>query len=78
MSWIAKLKFHHLKTLVALAEQKNLTRVSELMNITQPALSKWLSGLEEEIGMPLFERHSKGIRPTPGLAGGQACAKAGQ
>lgn len=66
MSWIAKLKFHHLKTLVALAEQQNLTRVSELMNITQPALSKWLSGLEEEIGMPLFERHSKGIRPTPG------------
>ncbi|MFV9474497.1 LysR family transcriptional regulator [Advenella sp. RU8] len=66
MSWIDKLKFHHLKILVALAEQKNLTRVSELMNITQPALSKWLSGLEEEIGMPLFERHSKGIRPTPG------------
>jgi len=65
MSWIDKLKFHHLKTLVALAEQHNLTRVAELMNITQPALSKWLSGLEDEIGMPLFERHSKGIRPTP-------------
>ncbi|MDY0272922.1 MAG: LysR family transcriptional regulator [Advenella sp.] len=66
MSWSAKLKLHHLKILVALAEQKNLTRVSELMNMTQPALSKWLSGLEEEIGMPLFERHSKGIRPTAG------------
>lgn len=36
------------------------------MNITQPALSKWLSQLEEEIGITLFERHSKGLRPSEG------------
>ncbi|CAK7023135.1 HTH-type transcriptional regulator GbpR [Saezia sanguinis] len=66
MDWTQKLKFHHLQILVTLADQCNLTRVAELMNITQPALSKWLTGLEEEVGIPLFERHSKGIRPTPG------------
>lgn len=36
------------------------------MNITQPALSKWLSQLEDEIGITLFERHSKGLRPSEG------------
>lgn len=37
-----------------------------MMNITQPALSKWLSQLEDEIGITLFERHSKGLRPSEG------------
>lgn len=66
MDWTQKLKFHHLQTLTMLADQCNLTRVAELTNITQPALSKWLTGLEDDMGMLLFERHSKGIRPTPG------------
>ena len=64
--WTQKLKLHHLQMLVALGEQGNLTQVAKLMNITQPALSKWLSQFEDEVGMPLFERHSKGLRPTEG------------
>nr|WP_201279286.1 LysR family transcriptional regulator [Cedecea colo] len=52
--------------LVALGEQGNLTQVAKMMNITQPALSKWLTQFEEEVGMPLFERHSKGLRPSEG------------
>ena len=64
--WTQKLKLHHLQMLVALGEQGNLTQVAKMMNITQPALSKWLSQFEDEVGMPLFERHSKGLRPTEG------------
>ncbi len=66
MDWTQKLKFHHLQMLVALADQSNLTHVADSMHITQPALSKWLTSLEDDIGMPLFERHSKGLRLTPG------------
>ncbi len=62
-NWAQKLKLHHLQTLVALGEQGNLTHVARMMNISQPALSKWLSQLEDEIGITLFERHSKGLRP---------------
>ena len=62
--WTQKLKLHHLQMLVALGEQGNLTQVAKMMNITQPALSKWLSQFEDEVGMVLFERHSKGLRPT--------------
>ncbi|BDY53505.1 LysR substrate-binding domain-containing protein [Escherichia coli] len=65
-NWAQKLKLHHLEMLVALGEQGNLTHVARMMNITQPALSKWLSQLEDEIGITLFERHSKGLRPTEG------------
>ncbi|HDS7115249.1 TPA: LysR family transcriptional regulator [Klebsiella aerogenes] len=65
-NWTQKLKLQHLKTLVALGEQGNLTQVAKMMNITQPALSKWLTQFEEEVGMPLFERHSKGLRPSEG------------
>lgn len=65
-NWTQKLKLQHLKMLVALGEQGNLTQVAKMMNITQPALSKWLTQFEEEVGMPLFERHSKGLRPSQG------------
>lgn len=63
-NWAQKLKLQHLQTLIALGEQGNLTHVARMMNITQPALSKWLSQLEDEIGITLFERHSKGLRPS--------------
>ncbi|VDR25799.1 Galactose-binding protein regulator [Raoultella terrigena] len=65
-NWTQKLKLHHLQMLVALGEQGNLTQVAKMMNITQPALSKWLTQFEEEVGMLLFERHSKGLRPSEG------------
>jgi DNA-binding transcriptional LysR family regulator len=64
--WTQKLKLHHLQMLVALGEQGNLTQVAKMMNITQPALSKWLAQFEDEIGITLFERHSKGLRPSEG------------
>ncbi len=64
--WAQKIKLHHLQMLVALGEQGNLTHVARMMNITQPALLKWLSQLEDDIGITLFERHRKGLRPTEG------------
>lgn len=66
MNWAYKLKFHHLKMMISISEQGNLTQAATLLNISQPALSKWLSALEEEIGFLLFERHSKGLRPSAG------------
>ena len=51
---------------VAPGEQGHRTDGARMMNIAQPALSKWLSQLEDEIGLALFERHSKGLRPTEG------------
>ncbi|CDG90028.1 LysR family transcriptional regulator [Xenorhabdus bovienii] len=65
-NWTQKLKIQHLRLLICIGEQGNLSKVAEIMGITQPALSKWLGGLEEDIGITLFERHSKGLRPSEG------------
>jgi len=35
------------------------------LHTTQPGLSKWLKELEADIGLPLFERHARGVHPTP-------------
>lgn len=35
------------------------------MNIAQPALSKKIAGLEETLGLKLFERASRPVRLTP-------------
>lgn len=50
--------------LVSLAETQNVSRSAERLHMTQPALSKWLKELEADIGVGLFERHARGLRPT--------------
>src|SRR5690606_30141140 len=45
-------------------EARNLSHTAAQMGITQPALSKWLREMEKDLGVPLFERHPKGLVPT--------------
>jgi DNA-binding transcriptional LysR family regulator len=42
----------------------NMTRASELLFISQPAVSKAIGQLEEQIGFPLFIRMAKGVELT--------------
>ncbi len=39
-----------------IVEQSSLNRASALLNVTQPALSRKISKLEEELGVELFKR----------------------
>ncbi len=48
-----------LKYFQALAHAKNFTKASEELSLSQPALSRSIARLEEEIGVPLFERKSR-------------------
>ena len=49
---------------ILLAEIGNFSQVAEKLNITQPALSKQISGLEKELGVQLFNRNSNPISLT--------------
>ncbi len=44
-----------------LAKEQHLTRTAEELHISQPALSKMLSSLEKEAGVPLFDRVGRNI-----------------
>jgi DNA-binding transcriptional LysR family regulator len=43
------------------AKQKSFTKASEELNLSQPALSRSILRLEEEVGVPLLERKSRGV-----------------
>lgn len=50
------MNLQHLRYFVELAKYKNYRIAAEKLYISQPALSKAIKGLEEEIGAPLFLR----------------------
>lgn len=53
-----------LQHFVTLAESGNVHRASARLNISQPALSKSIRTLEEDLDVVLFERLSRGVRLT--------------
>jgi DNA-binding transcriptional LysR family regulator len=58
------LKINHLRLINAIAEYGQLGRAAEVLAITQPAASRMLADIESSVGVPLFERHAKGLTPT--------------
>lgn len=50
---------------IALSRTCNFSQASEKMNISQPALSKQISNLEQELGVRLFERDTVHVTLTP-------------
>lgn len=60
----ARLKTRQLLLLVALAEEGNIHRAAQVLNMTQPAASKLLKDLEDVLEVELFERLPRGMRPT--------------
>ncbi|GAB3246919.1 LysR family transcriptional regulator [Chitinimonas naiadis] len=60
----ARLKTRQLLLLVGLDEERNIHRTSEVLGMTQPAASKLLKDLEDMLGVQLFERLPRGMKPT--------------
>jgi LysR family transcriptional regulator, nitrogen assimilation regulatory protein len=53
-----------LKYFVQIAETGNFSRAAEILRIAQPSLSQQIKSLEEELGVPLFVRHARGVTVT--------------
>ncbi|WJH33575.1 LysR family transcriptional regulator [Paenibacillus sp. CC-CFT747] len=51
-----------LKYFLTVVRLQHVTKASEALSITQPALSHSISKLEEELGVPLFERSGRNIK----------------
>lgn len=56
------MELFQVRYVLAAAETLNFTRAAERCNISQPALTKGVKALEEELGAPIFSREGKRIR----------------
>jgi len=55
------MELYRLKSFLAIAKAKNLTRAAEQQHISQSALSSQLKQLEEELELALFDRSARGM-----------------
>ncbi|WP_436790051.1 LysR family transcriptional regulator [Yinghuangia sp. YIM S10712] len=58
------MEFKQLKALITVAEVGSVTRAAELLDLVQPAVTRQIRTLEDELGVTLFERSRQGMRLT--------------
>lgn len=58
------LNLRELNAFKAIVDSGSLGRAAEALNLTQPALSRIIKRLEDQLGVPLFERHQRGVSLT--------------
>ncbi len=69
------MEFKQLRTFMHVATLGKLSLASDRLGIAEPALSRQIRMLEEELGLRLFDRNGRGMVPTE--AGELLLVKAG-
>ena len=59
------MKERQIEVFRAVINYGGINRASEMLNISQPAVSRMISSLEAETGLTLFERSGRSVKPTP-------------
>jgi LysR family pca operon transcriptional activator len=60
----SRVRFRHLQTFLEVSRQKSVARAAEILNVSQPAVTKTLRELEAALGVAVVEREGRGIRVT--------------
>ncbi len=58
------MELRHLRYFVGVAEEENVSRAALKLHVSQPALSRQIRDLEDELGFLLLERSAKSVRLT--------------
>ena len=59
-----QIDLRNLKCFLAVCAAGSMSKAAQAMHIAQPAMSMHIKGLEEELGLRLFERTAQGVTPT--------------
>ncbi|RMT71271.1 hypothetical protein ALP42_200133 [Pseudomonas savastanoi pv. nerii] len=59
------MELRHLRYFVTVAEHLSVSKAARHLHIVQPALSRQIRELEQDLGVDLFRRSSKGVELTP-------------
>jgi DNA-binding transcriptional LysR family regulator len=62
---LSRLQLRHIRLIHAIAECGQISIAATRLSLTQPAASRTLAEIERLVGEALFERHPKGMIPTP-------------
>ena len=61
---VITMELRHLRYFVTAAEEGSISRAAARLNISQPAVSRQLRDLEDELGVKLFTREARGLNVT--------------
>jgi DNA-binding transcriptional LysR family regulator len=59
-----RLKFDHIETFMMVVRYGGIRKASERIHLSQPAVTARIQGLEDSLGVSLFDRQSKGMQLT--------------
>jgi hypothetical protein len=70
--------YERLRVFVEIVDAGSMTAAARALHLTQPALSRSVKLLEEDLGVPLFERRPRrlvltGSRPSPAARARRSC-----
>jgi DNA-binding transcriptional LysR family regulator len=60
----SQLHLKHLRLIAAIAQHRQVSLAADALGMTQPAASRTLAEAEARVGVPLFERHPRGMLLT--------------
>src|SRR5829696_3179991 len=61
---LRRMELRHLRYFIGVAEAENVSRAALKLHVSQPALSRQIRDLEEELGFSLLTRSAKSVRLT--------------
>lgn len=62
---LSRARLRHLQLLVKVAELGSFRKAGEAVGMAQPSVTHVVSDLENLLGVELFQRHARGVTPTP-------------
>ncbi len=66
MTLIWTLNLRHLQAVVKAADLQSISAAAGAVNLSQPAVTKAITGLEQKLDCLLFDRTPQGVKPTEG------------